>query len=432
MIYHNAVKRILTTPEGGDHRSAERVSLLWRSLSLPHKGLTVVKIFGESGKSACATMLSRALLSRGYRVGTLTTPFSHAMTECITIDCAPVSMEAFTASVSRVCHAVAALESQLSALSEIGEEETDSLSPAEKALRAYRAHADGFSPFADELLLSAALLCFSEANCQIAVIEVPVGDRANAYRLPVAPTVSVITATADTAVAARICRCLDKRTRETVTALQSKSVYGIISDACAKINCRLTMPLRGAFYPADFAANRMRFFYKQIEHTLHSGAYYQALNMLTVSETLEALRRHGLSVDPLAVDFQTPFGNAGVELQFSFLSLHPTIITDFADTPTRVTAFAESLAYHATTVSGTRVMLMTEPRSNESPSDEALCQIFEAHNIALDRITRTTTENARRTLKPIVKALAPEDTLLIIGTRPFVYETARILGGLMA
>lgn len=431
MIYHNAVKRILTTPEGSDHRSAERVSLLCRTLSVPHKGLTVIKIMGESGKSACATMLSRALVSRGYRVGTLTTPFSHTMTECITVDCTPVSMDAFTASVSRVCDTVTAIRTELSSLPENSESDEETLSSAEKAMRSYRAHSGNFSPFADEILLAAALLCFSQANCQIAVIEVPVGDRAGAYRLPVAPTVSVITTTEDATVASRICRSLDKRTRETVSALQSKAVYGMIADACAKINCRLTMPLRSAFYPADFAANRMRFFYKEMEHTLHSGAYYQALNLLTVSETLVALRRHGLAVDPLAADFQTPFGTAGVDLQFSFLSLHPTIITDFADTPARVTAFAKSLTYH-TALMGANITLITEQKGAAHMSDETLCSIFSTQNIIINQVVRTAPEDARRTLKPIVKALTSDDTLFIIGSRPFVYETTRILQGLMA
>ena len=431
MIYHNAVKRILTTPVGSDRRSAERVSLLCRMLAVPHKGLTVIKIMGQSGKSACAAMLSRALLSRGYRVGTLTTPFSHTMTECITVDCAPVSMDTFTASVSRVCDTVTAIRTELSALSENSESDEEALSSAEKAMRSYHARSDDFSPFADELLLAAALLCFSEANCQVAVIEVPAGDRAEAYRLPFAPTVSVITTTEDATVAARICRSLDKRTRETVSALQSKAVYGIISDACAKINCRLTMPLRSAFYPADFAANRMRFFYKETEHTLHSGAYYQALNLLTVSETLVALHRHGLAVDPLAADFQTPFGTAGIELQFSFLSLHPTIITDFADTPSRVAAFAKSLTYH-TALMGTNITLITEQEDAANMSDEALCHIFTAQNITINQVVRTAAADARRTIKPIIKALTSDDTLFIIGSRPFVYETTRILRGLMA
>lgn len=431
MIYHNAVKKLLTTPRGQDLRSSERVSLLCRTLSIPNKGLTVVKILGESGKSACAAMLSRALLSAGYRVGTLTTPFSHTMTECISVDCRPVSMDAFTDGVNRVCAAVCDIRTRLSALSEVDEVDEETLTPTDKALRHYRQHGDQFSPFSDELLLAAALLCFADAHCQIAVIEVPSDNGAAAYRLPIAPTVSVITSTEDTATAARICRSLDKRTRETVTALQSKEVYSIISDACAKINCRLSMPLRSAFYPVSFAVNRMRLFYKDIDRSLHTGAYYQALNFLTVSETLEALRRQGLAVDPLRVDYQPIQGYMGVPLQFAFLSLHPTILCDFADTPSRLAAFSHAVSYQKA-VLGSKITVIAQAQNEPPLSDDTIVSQLATHDIAIEKVIRVTPEEARRALKPVIKAITADDTLFVLGSRPFVYEVTRAIQGLMA
>ena len=94
MIYHNAVKRILSAPEGCDRRAADRYSLLFRALGVAAKSFPIIKIHGESGKSACAVMLSHALTACGYRTGTVTTPFSHAMTECIATDGKPISMDA--------------------------------------------------------------------------------------------------------------------------------------------------------------------------------------------------------------------------------------------------------------------------------------------------------------------------------------------------
>ena len=428
MTYHNAVKRLLTTPQGSDPRSAERVSLLCQALNVPVRGLTVVEILGESGKSACASMLSQALLSRGYRVGTLTTPFSHTMTECIAVNCAPVSMDTFTEHVSRTLETVSDLRAGIASASTEEYQENDTLSPIEQAVFSYANRGETFSPFADELLLTAALSCFAESACQIAVIEIPSGDRGGAYRLPLAPAISVITATDEIAIATQICRTLDKRSRETVTALQSKAVYSMISDTCAKFNCRLTMPLISAFYPADFAANRMRFFYKNAERTLHSGAYYQALNMLTVCETLEALKRQGFSADPLAADFHPPVGNAGVELQFAFLSLHPTIITDPADTPNRMSAFAASLHYHSNAL-GENIILVAE---ESSLGNSEISELLDRQEITVHQIVRATAENARRTMKPIIKALTAADTILVTGSRPFVYETARAIGGLMS
>ena len=427
MTYHNAVKRLTSTPQGSDPRSAERVSLLCRALSLPKKGTAVIRVLGSAGKSACATMLARALFSRGYRVGALTTPFSHTMTECLSVNCEPVSMDLFTRHVSLVMETSNNVNRQLSSADNFTEEPDEGLSPFEKALIAYKKHGVPFSPFGDELLLTAALSCFAEAGCHIVIMEIPNGERAGAYRLPVAPLLNVITGADNEQDAVDLCHYLDKRAKETVTSLQSKETYRIISDSCAKINCRLSMPLRNSFYPADFAANRMRFFYRNVERNLNSGAYYQALNMLTVSEALEALKRQGVSADPLACDFHPPVGNAGIELQFAFLSIRPTIITDFADNNARLEAFAASLAYQSALL-GENIRIITE---ENGINDQTMVDIFTKHDLQIKDITRTAVANSRKTLKPIVSFLSPENTVLITGTRPFVYEIARTVRSLM-
>ena len=428
MTYHNAAKRLTTAPQGSDPRSAERVSLLCRALSLPKKGTAVIRVLGSSGKSACATMLARALFSRGYCVGTLTTPFSHTMTECMTVNCEPVSMDCFTRNVSLVMETASSIDKQISNATNFAEEQDEALSPFEKAMSAYVKHGVPFSPFGDELLLTSALSCFSEAGCQLVIVEIPNGERAGAYRLPFAPLLNVITGADGEEDAAILCHYLDKRAKETVTALQSKEIYRIISDACAKINCRLSMPLRNSFYPADFAANRMRFFYKNAERNLNSGAYYQALNMLTVSEVLEALQRQGVSADPLACDFHPPVGNAGIELQFAFLSIRPTVVTDFADNKARLEAFATSLAYQSALL-GERICMVTEENGID---DQTITDVFAKHGIRIEDIVRVTVANGRKTLKPIISALTSENTVLITGSRPFVYEITRTVSSLMA
>ncbi len=431
MIFHNAVKRILTAPSGSDPRSADRIALLCRVLNIPKKGIPLVKIMGESGKSACAAMLSQALTHYGYQVGCLTTPFSHTMTECITLNGVAVSMDTFTSCVSRVCSAITQIKERLATFSEPFGEEEDTLTAEEKAIRAYRAYSDDFSPFADELLLTAALLCFTEANCQILLVEVPTGERAGAYRLPIPSTVSIITSTESSDVATSICRMLDKRTQETVTALQSKAVYSIISNACAKINCRLSMPLRGTFYPMNFTIDRAQFYYNGIALSLGSGAYYQLLNRLTVIETLTALKRNGFNVDPNTPHVSNRSGGVGMELQFNFLSLQPTVITDFADTPTRMKAFADSLAYQTERL-GSKVTVFTEPSEHPDLSDGAIMECFLSRNIPAEQIFRATIDKVRPVLKGLIRTLSPKNTVFILGSRAFVYETTRVLRDLMA
>ena len=163
MIYHNAVKRILSAPVECDRRSAERYSLLFRTLDRNLRGLSLIKIHGESGKSASATMLSHALTAAGYRTGTVTTPFSHEMTECIAVDGKPISLDGFADCVSRVLAAITAISTSLRDLPfPLTDEERDGLAEEQRTLYAYRVGAEAFSLSADELLLTSALLFFSD------------------------------------------------------------------------------------------------------------------------------------------------------------------------------------------------------------------------------------------------------------------------------
>ena len=429
MTYHNAVKRVLTAPMGSDPRSAERLSLLCRFFDLPLKGMTMVKIHGQMGKSACASLLARALMSADYRVGMLTTPFAHTITECIVTNDHAVSIEQFTSSIETTLAAVTTIREDMASLSVRADEENgDSLSAYERSLLSYRSTQQEFALFSDELLLIAALRIFCEQKCQVVILEVPSDNRAGAYRLPVAPTVSVITSTETARVAERICRTLERNTPEVVSALQEKSVYNMIADACADINCRLSMPLKSAYYHASLTPGRMSLFYKNAEHTLNSGARYQALNLLTVSETLDALKRHGISAKFDCLNLSRESTPVLPKTHFAFLSIHPTLILDSANTPERLTAFSQSLHAHKELV-GHRITDITD---GNTLSDILLTETFAKQDFDLDSILRIDPITARRDLKPLVKSLTPDTTCVILGDRPFTYEAARALQSLLA
>ena len=423
MIFRNAVKRVLTAPKGADHRSADRLAILYDHLGIPAKGLASIQIVGESGKSACATMLSHALSARGYRTGTLSTPFSHTMTECITLDGTPISMDDFTDCVNYVVTTAETIRTTLATLPSLSDEERDELPAAQKRLYTYKNADEAFSLYADELLLTAALHYFSKNGCQLAIIETPTGDRMNAYHLPSPILVTAVTTTHDPVITDQVCKCLGKKTREIVSAIQEREIAQKISDRSAKINCRLTVPLKNQFYTADLAANRARVFYKNAQYLLRSGAYYQGYNLLTVVEILSALKRQGLAVDPASVDLQATSGNTGLPLQFHFMSLAPNIITDFADTDMRRTAFAESLSFHKDCIKGS-VILVAEQTEE---ADELLCRPLEEKGISVSTVVRTDLSAPLRAMKPVIKALSPDETLLILGSRPFVYEIHRAI-----
>ena len=427
MTYHNAAKRILSAPIGSDRLASQRQTLLLRYLNCSHRGVSFVTVLGESGKSASATMLSHAVKESGYRTGLLSTPFSHTIRECINVDGEPISIEDFTACVSAVCEAESAIRADIASLPPRTEDELTELTDLQKSLYAYQATNREFRLFSDEILLASALQYFADTKCQIVILEIPNGTRADAYHLPYTPLVSVITATASSDAAKKICSRLMPKTVEIVSSPQPPEILRQISDRCATINCRLTVPLKNQFYLSDVAANRLDLFYKSNRYTLNSGAHYQAENLLTVLETLTVLKRSGLRVDPETAAYQPSFGAVGLPLQFTFLSLSPTVITDFADTPTRRVALAESLTYHKD-VFGENVTLIA-PCSDED--DHTVAAPFLQKGLPITTVVRTTPPQALRTMKPIAKALSPSDTLIILGDRPFVYELHRALIGLL-
>ena len=428
MIYHNAVKRVLSAPMECDRRSAERYSLLFRALNLNLRGLSLIKIHGESGKSACATMLSHALIATGYKTGTVTTPFSHGMTECIAVDGKPISLDDFADCVSRVLAAVSTINATLCALPfPTTGEERDGLPEEQKALYTYRASAETFTLSSDELLLASALLFFTETGCQVAILEVPTGVRSHAYQTPQSPLLSVITSTESTNAAAAVCSALDRRSGEVVSASQDREVARMIADRCAAINCRLTSPIKKDFYLTELAAGRLGMFYRGVQYALNTGAEYQAVNLLTVIEALSSLKRCGLSTDPESASFQPLYGSAGVPLQFAFISLFPTILTDFADSLTRFSAFAKSLSYHDSLKNGSITLLAEESDMHH----DSFCAILAEHNLTAENIVRSNASSVPKVLKPLAKSLEKDSILLICGSRPFVYEAHRALIGLL-
>ena len=202
----------------------------------------------------------------------------------------------------------------------------------------------------------------------------------------------------------------------------------MISDACAQINCRLSMPLRSSYYPEICSYNYMRFFYKSVEHSLNSGAYYQALNLLTVSEALDALKRCGFNAKYDLVNLSNSTTDLLKTTHFSFFALNPTVVVDCADTPSRISAFANSLSQHQKLL-GQCITVIAE---QDMLSDEIILEKLSAEGIHASEVVRIHLETARKALKPLAKELSADKTWIILGSRHFAHEMTRVLQGMWA
>jgi dihydrofolate synthase / folylpolyglutamate synthase len=142
-----------------------RTAGLLRRLGSPERGYRIIHVAGTKGKgSTCATVAAVARAA-GLTTGLYATPHLHTFRERIQIDGVPISEAEFAA----IADLVAAAGRQVQAHEpEIGE------------------------PTAFEVTTAMALLAFSRAEVDLAVVEVGMGGRLDATNV-VAPDVAVVT-----------------------------------------------------------------------------------------------------------------------------------------------------------------------------------------------------------------------------------------------
>ena len=170
--YYRAVEQTLTLAdfERGKHSPnhslfhLERMRLLCTQLGNPQSDIPSVHIAGTKGKGTTSAMITAILDSSGYKVGLVTSPHLHSLTERIRVGSEPISKNDFTNLVGQIWPLV--LETGQN--SQYGE----------------------VTWF--EFMVSAAFHFFRESNVDFQVVETGLGGRLDATNI-LLPIVSVIT-----------------------------------------------------------------------------------------------------------------------------------------------------------------------------------------------------------------------------------------------
>ena len=170
--YYRAVEQTLTLAdfERGKHSPnhslfhLERMRLLCAQLGNPQSDVPSVHIAGTKGKGTTAAMITAILGSSGYKVGLVTSPHLHSLTERIRIGSEPISKSDFTNLVDQIWPVV--LENGQN--SQYG----------------------GVTWF--EFMVSAAFHFFRESDVDFQVVETGLGGRLDATNI-LLPIMSVIT-----------------------------------------------------------------------------------------------------------------------------------------------------------------------------------------------------------------------------------------------
>lgn len=138
--------------------------LLLKSLGNPHSSYESVQIAGTNGKGSTAVMLDSICRASGIRTGLYTSPHLISITERIKIDGNEISAAEFAVLATEVRHAADALvtENKIEAL-----------------------------PTFFEHVTAIALLAFSKAGVQLAILETGLGGRLDATTVASAATVAI-------------------------------------------------------------------------------------------------------------------------------------------------------------------------------------------------------------------------------------------------
>ena len=420
MTYFNAIKFIKNAPNVAPAQSsaAQRVSMLCAALGNPQRRLKFIRLAGSNGKTVCAEMLISILNKAGISNGCLAMPIQSEIRDNVKINGESISIKETVSYVEQICLAV----------SQINAEQTDGIV---------------FRPTAHEILLCISLLAFTEHSCSICIIESDHNGEDNS-RFVISPFAAIICGcipSDEKNEISKIRSYIQRGVREIISAPQDSDAYKIISDTCAAVNCRLTIPARNNFKILSLNLGGTKFSYKGNEYSLRLCGKFETTNALVAIESSEMLSRCGYKIN---VDhIKEGLSSVLAPCKFEILSLSPTIIADSTHTSIAIAEVCNSLLEFKS-ITGTNIRLCLP----EGDLIEEYIDILTARGYSIQKITAledTTSEEkseyslpvslcrtVKATVKDMLSGLRGDDILLISGDSKFTtklrYELLITLG----
>lgn len=322
MTYHNAIKFLTNAPTNiAEPTAGNRMREFFRLLNNPQKELLYLRVTGTVGKTACATMTEAMLDSVACPVGLLTLTSAQPFRDCIQIHGKPIAWDDFAESVGTVYRLL--------------KQNQKCSDPTPQAPTELTAH---------EILLCAAVLAFRKHGCRLCIIanEAIANDPSRILPVPLAAVICGNLPCDRPQELQAVCSYLTRGIQEIVCAPQNRESYRILSQICAKINCRLNIPAKPQVEVQSTSLRGSEFCYRQKPYQIRLCGQFQILNAALALETADMLTRHGF---PLS-ERQLAEGLRRVRLssQFECLSVAPTFIADRAHTAEAWEALGQTLS----------------------------------------------------------------------------------------
>lgn len=322
MTYEEAVAYFAKTPRFGKKPTLSRVRSLLKELGNPEKSLKFAHIAGTNGKGSTAAMMESVLRAAGYRTGLFISPFVEDFRERMQLCGQMIAPEDLARHTATVAAAVRALDAR-------GEEH----------------------PTEFELVFAAAMCYFTEAKCDIVVLETGLGGRFDATNAIASPEVCVITSisfdhmaqlgSSLTKIAYEKCGIIKRGCEVVCYPLLPDDVRTVIDLTRADMAATLTVPDVAALTVHESGPAGSDITYRA--RTLHVSLLgrHQIYNCVTALEALGALERRGFKIPADAYARGIAACSFGGRLET--ICRHPLTLIDGAHNPSGVEALCENL-----------------------------------------------------------------------------------------
>lgn len=318
MTYEEALQYFDQTDLRGSYLGLEEISKVLDRLGNPEKQLKFVHVAGTNGKGSTATLLESCLRKAGYRVGLYTSPHLVRYNERFKVNGEEISDELLASATERVKAVVDTLEK---------------------------------APTQFELMTCIGFCCFLEAGCDIVVLEVGLGGRADTTNVIPVPEAAVITRIGleHTEI---LGDTLEKITAEKAGIVKAggtvilgdptREVFGVTEEICRRQGAELILSDPAEAKPLTRSVEGQKFSWKQYpEISLSLLGKHQLQNGCTALATLEALRGKGWNIPEEAV--LEGFRTAVWPGRFECVSTQPTVIIDGGHNQQCAEAIADAL-----------------------------------------------------------------------------------------
>jgi dihydrofolate synthase/folylpolyglutamate synthase len=318
MDYKEAIEYINGTSWQGKRPCLDRISGLLDALGSPQDGLKAVHIAGTNGKGSTAAMTASVLKAAGYKTGLYTSPHLLRFNERIRVNGKAIEDAELADIVGRI-------------------------KPLADALPDH--------PSEFELATAAAFVYFSEAKCDVAVLETGLGGRFDATNVIKAPECSVIcrigldhTAVLGDTVAkiAAEKAGIIKPGRPCVLYSQPGEAEDVIKAACERLDAPLTVTAPEELVPQFDSIDGQSFTYRGVEYALPLLGRAQLQNAAVAVETVDVLRAAGWEISGHALE--AGLYSVSWPARFEVVSDDPYFIVDGGHNPQCMESVAANLA----------------------------------------------------------------------------------------